>query len=104
MPIETCDHCHCDVVWSWTEAFDKFGFCDGDGLVMTEEVAYALRDRGYRVETRQWGLHNTVISSIRRGTVELIPHGEISFGYSDPRDYLPGEIFAILDDTLPDAS
>ena len=27
------------VEWCWSEAFDKFGFNDGDGLNFTDEVA-----------------------------------------------------------------
>lgn len=44
----TCGQAH---NWSWEEAFDKFGFGDGDDLVMTEKVAEALRKNGYEVRT-----------------------------------------------------
>ena len=27
------------IYWEWEDAFDKFGFEDGDGLVMTHKVA-----------------------------------------------------------------
>ena len=37
------------IIWSWEEAFDKFGFEDGDGLVMTDVVAAVLQDAGYSV-------------------------------------------------------
>ena len=32
--------------WTWEEAFDKFGFNDGDGLVMTYEVADFIGELG----------------------------------------------------------
>src|SRR5690606_11796613 len=57
----TCGHTH---HWSWEEAFDKFGFGDGDDLVMTEAVADALRRHGYAVTVTQWGMHNAIITEI----------------------------------------
>ena len=30
------------IEWSWEEAFSKWGFNDGDGIVMTDEVAQAM--------------------------------------------------------------
>lgn len=38
------------ITWSWTEAFDKFGFDDGDGLVMTWHVADVLNAAGFQVD------------------------------------------------------
>lgn len=103
MPIETCECCGRDVDWTWEEAFEKFGFNDGDGLVMTHTVAAVLRDAGTTVEISQWGLHNTVIVSIlcpKRG--ELMPkcHPAITIGYDNPRSYLPVDIVDLLDDAL----
>ena len=50
MTFSTCPKCLSTIDWSWEEAFDKFGFGDGDGLVMTDTVAAALRRA--RVHTR----------------------------------------------------
>ena len=82
--------------WTWAEAFDKFGFGDGDGLVMTSAVADILIAAGYAVETAHWGLHNVIITSIKRDGVEQIPAGT-KIGYDDPRGYLPADIAILLD-------
>ncbi len=102
MPISVCDHCGGDLAWSWSEAFEKFGFNDGDGQVETETVADVLRNAGFEVVTEGWGLHNIVIVSIRRSGREMIPMDAIRFGYDDPRDYLPKSIVEFLDRELPD--
>ena len=85
------------ITWSWEEAFDKFGFEDGDGAVMTDVVVAVLRDAGYSVTAEPWGSHNITISSIQDASgAELIPT-DIQFGYDDPRDYLPDAIIKLLD-------
>ena len=101
MSITTCPTCDGDLHWDWAEAFDKFGFGDGDGLVMTESVAEVLQDAGYTVELVEWGLHNTIINSIKRDEAEKIPD-TATVGYDDPRDYLPEDIIALLDERLGD--
>ena len=83
--------------WSWEEAFDKFGFGDGDGLVMTDVVVAVLRDAGYCAASEPWGSHNITIFSIEDASgIELIPT-DINLGYDDPRDYLPDAIIKLLD-------
>jgi hypothetical protein len=96
MSITVCPECCNETHWEWDEAFDKFGFNDGDGLVMTEHVAEALRAYGYAVTIEPWGVHNVVINSIKRHKKELIP-ASCNLGYDDPRDYLPKRIVKILD-------
>lgn len=102
MSMTTCPNCGTTCHWHWEEAFSKFGFGDGDGLVMTEYVAAALRQAGYAVITEPWGCHNVTIASIEGDGAELIPFDDINFGYDDPRDYLPAAIIAILDAAFPD--
>ena len=102
MPIDECDHCGSDYRWSWTEAFDKFGFMDGDGQVETRQVEDVLTEAGYEVTVLDWGFHNTIITSIKRDGIEQIPHDRIRLGYDDAREYLPCEIVALLDLHLPD--
>lgn len=103
MPISQCECCGSDYTWSWEEAFDKFGFNDGDSQIETETVANVLRDAGYETATEGWGLHNIVIVSIRRDDVELIPNHEVvHFGYASPRNYLPAEVVELLDRELHD--
>ena len=99
--VETiCCNCGGTYQWNWEEAFDKFGFNDGDGQVETETVATALEDAGYEVTLNQYGLHNLVITSIKKGNTELIGKS-VDLGYDDPCTYLPKEIIALLDHLLP---
>ncbi len=94
-----CESCGARHAWRWEEAFDKFGFGDGDGLVMTDHVADVLRKAGYAVTTEHWGFHNVIITSIALGVVEQIPDG-VRLGYDDPRSYLPAALVVILDNKL----
>jgi hypothetical protein len=96
-----CESCGARHDWTWEEAFQKFGFGDGDGLVMTDSVAGVLIDAGYAVESQQWGLHNVIITSIKLDGVEQIPEGT-TLGYDDPRGYLPAAIVALLDAKVTD--
>ena len=90
-----------DVIdWAWEEAFDKFGFGDGDGLVMTWDVAAALEHAGYTVECDEWGMHNTVIVSIKKDDKELISKSA-DLAYDDPRQNLPADIVQLLDNQFP---
>lgn len=101
MSITLCPTCGEPSSWSWNEAFDKFGFGDGDGLVMTETVADALRKHGLTVIVEPWGSHNVTITSIKtKAGKELIPE-DIQYGYDDPRDYLPKRIVKLLDEAFP---
>lgn len=103
MPISDCDHCGGDYHWKWEEAFEKFGFMDGDGQVETWNVEAVLAEAGYEVTVEGWGMHNTVITSIKKDGKELIPRDDpnVTFGYDDPRDYLPEDIVSLLDRELP---
>ena len=49
MPVTKCPQCGGAYPWSWEDAFEKFGFGDGEGVVMTEVVADVLRTAGYTV-------------------------------------------------------
>lgn len=102
--ISHCDTCGSQVVWSWTEAFEKFGFGDGDGLIETWQVEDVLTAAGYEVNVEGWGFHNTVIVSIKKDGTEQIPYDRpgFTFGYDDPRSYLPPEIVTLLDEHFPD--
>lgn len=101
MSITHCPTCCQETNWSRTEAFDKFGFEDGDGIVMTQRVAETLSNAGYEVSHAPWGIHNIIITSIRRDGVELIPE-HTNLGYDDPLDYLPNDIISLLNDAYPD--
>lgn len=102
MPVNICENCGGEYSWKWEEAFDKFGFSDGDGQVETHSVTYILEMAGYDTDTIQWGMHNCVIVSIKKDGKELMPKDDDSFivGYDDPRSYLPEEIIQLLDKEL----
>ena len=89
--------------YHWNEAFFKFGFDDGDGEVKTHLVVRALENAGYRVKYSRWSPHNTLIYSIERDGIELMPmnnpHKRI--GYDNPREYLPEDILTLLDEEFP---
>ncbi len=103
MACTECNTCGGTLHWDWTEAFAKFGFGDGDGQVETYEVEDVLIDAGYKVEVDSWGLHNTVITSIKKNGQELIPYDkpDYVFGYSDPRLHFPTALIDLLDELLP---
>ena len=103
MPITECDNCGGAYEWRWEEAFEKFGFNDGDGQVETWQVESVLVEAGYTVKVIEWGLHNTIIQSIKKDGFEYMPlECELNFtvGYDDPRDYLPTQIVQLLDEKL----
>lgn len=101
MTRTTCPLCCNYTTWRWEEAFKKCGFDSGDGVVMTEHVADALRKRNYIVHATAWGRHNVVIISIKKGKKELIP-SDCEWGYDNPRTYLPKRIVQLLDKTFTD--
>jgi len=101
MSITKCPQCTHRCFWSWEEAFYKFGFDDGDGIVMTHVVVEFLRKAGYAVTAKQWGWHNVIITSIRRKGVKQIPD-DAKLGYDEPRAYLPKEIIELLDAAFPE--
>ena len=91
--------------WDWEDAFDKFGFDDGDGDNYTGDVELALQDAGFETDSIQFGLHNLVIHRIARDGIEYIRKADRGFalGYDCPRSYLPAEIVALLDKAFPKA-
>jgi hypothetical protein len=96
MSITTCGHCGAIHHWKWEEAFEKFGFDDGDGIIMTDTVVATLEAAGYAVNAEPWGMHNVIITSIKRKGRELIP-AKAKVGYDDPRKYLPKAVIKVLD-------
>ncbi len=83
----------------WEQAFNKFGYGDGEYL-LTHPVVDSLEIQGYEVRTYQWSFHNEIIESIKKDGRELMPDNGSGFnvGYDDPRDYLPGDLIEYLDD------
>ena len=94
------------VLWEWEEAFDKFGFDDGDGMVFTGLVATFIDSLGYESEFAG-GMHNSYFKSIKdksgKELLSVMPNGdEIDVGYDDPRQYLPESLVQKLDEHFND--
>lgn len=100
MPKTTCPCCGGVNAWTWEEAFEKFGFQDGDGDIQTPLVAHMLKRAGYEIAHARWGIHNDLITSVKRRGLECIP-ATVRIGYDDPRGYLPKAIVNLLDAKLP---
>jgi hypothetical protein len=83
--------------WTWEEAFEKRGFNDGDGEVHTEAVQEIIEEAGYVVVRERWGVHNIVITSIKKIGDELMPGH-----WDDPREFLPDELVELLDKAFPE--
>lgn len=90
-------------MWDWSEAFYKFGFDDGEGNVHTPLVAATLECAGYQVKYSRWSPHNTIIYSIQKNGVEIMPvcKHKYRIGYDHARTYLPDDIIKLLDEAFP---
>ena len=82
--------------WGWEEAFDKFGFGDGDAMIMTHHVEGAIEGLGYTVWSDSWGCHNTIITNLSKGGEDFLK--DVRIGYDDPRMYLPDDLVEALDE------
>ena len=89
-----------EIEWDWEEAFDKFGFGDGDGWNGTEIVADFIESLGYGVVGDQWGIHNYMIMELTVGWgpiyISILPD-HISRGYDNPHGYLPRDLVQQLE-------
>jgi len=111
------------VEWEWGDAFDKFGFCDGDGWNGTHIVASSIDALGYNTECDGWGCHNYLIVDIEKDGKSILfdnnqewnaetlkriqaRGGGESYsehiGYADPNLYLPDDILEMLNATFTD--
>jgi hypothetical protein len=88
--------------WALSDAFQKFGFADGNShRNYTYVVRDELEDKGYTVEADSWGSHNYVIMKITDELGNVLYGGDewrLSGYYDDARfvNVLPARICAIL--------
>jgi len=113
------------ITWEWEEAFNKFGFGDGDSWNGTHEVEGEIESLGYECVTDSWGVHNWMIFDIKKdGKSILFPDKNDTgvdlddwlpeveqrikdrcatrtdfepLGYEPARNYLPNDIIEHLD-------
>jgi hypothetical protein len=85
-----------EIEWEWEEAFDKFGFGDGDGWNGTDIVADFIESLGYNAERDYWGIHNYMIFDIKLKD-ESIYTKDVDKGYDNPHDYLPRNLVRELE-------
>jgi hypothetical protein len=76
------------ITWQWEEAFDKFGFGDGDGWNGTHEVEGEIESLGYTCETESWGCHNYMIFDIKKDGKSILFPEKNDTGV-DLDDWLP---------------
>ena len=91
------------IYWQWEEAFDKFGFGDGDGANFTHEVEDFLQGLGWDAVPDCWGIHNYMIMELTGPNGEK-PMADCNVGYDCPRTYLPKELIEKLDEEFPPLS
>lgn len=103
MVCTICGNCGGEYRWDWTDAFNKFGFNSGMGQIETPAVAQVLEEAGFVVYVGGPNVHNSIIVSIRKEGKEFIPfeNPKYRFGYDNPREFFPQEIFFLLDAKFP---
>lgn len=88
------------IEWEWEEAFDKFGFGDGDGWNGTDIVGDFIESLGYGVVCDQWGIHNYMIMDLTVWCgpilISIIPE-HVNIGYDNPHKYLSGNLVRELE-------
>lgn len=98
------------IEWEWSEAFDKFGFGDGDGWNGTQLVMDVLMGAGYKVEAEGWGMHNYTIMElispdgtpiVDYNASPAVPASPVEYGCDDARTWLPAEVVELLDKAFP---
>jgi hypothetical protein len=83
---------------SWEDSFGRLHEgCESDGSPcdLTNEVVCFLSGLGYETTCDWWGWHK-FISGLALGGRDLL--ADIEVGYDDPREYLPAELIAALDE------
>jgi hypothetical protein len=88
------------VYWFWQDGFDRHGYGDGDGPIMTDTVVEVLKRAGYAPTVYRDGMHNEYIYQMTGpDAVELVdlekPYG------AEPETYLPQAVRDLLDAAFP---
>ena len=88
------------IEFDWREAFDKFGFHDGDSWNGTDLVSDFLEEQfNVKTECDSWGCHNYMIMAVKdQDGKNLIPEENFSHGYDEPDEWMPKEWVEALDE------
>ncbi len=91
------------LTWTWEEAFQKFGFNDGNNS-QTFRVQKVLEAAGYGCDEASGGWHNNVICGLSKemGAVWAEETCEDVDDDAKLRASLPPEVVALLDTAFPD--
>ncbi len=82
------------IEWNWEEAFNKFGFGDGDDWNGTHIIFDFMEGLGFKnIEPDTWGMHNYMIFSMKDKKGKKYEFD----GYEDPRKILPRSVVKKLD-------
>ena len=84
--------------WEWEDAFQKFGFGDGDCPCHTQDIIGLLEGTGWECSYVD-GIHNQHIFEMVRGDIKI----EFD-GYEDNsviRNRLPADVVTALDKEFP---
>lgn len=92
-----------ETIWYWDEAFNKFGFGDGDGLNFTDDVAMFIHRLGYECVCETWGMHNYMIMDIKKDGISIIPE-DVNVGYDDPKCWMHKDLYEALEKEFGEAS
>lgn len=86
---------------NWADAFNKYGYDEGDGVVHTQRIVEFLESKGYQAEYEPWGHYNTLIVELIDPNGKLVirvGEGKYQLGFDDPHRYLPAKLIEMLDE------
>ena len=81
---------------NWTDAFNKFGFDNGN-RTQTDEVGGYIESLDMEVAFWDYEYYNSVIAHIYHPALKQIVPQRARPGFSNPRDWLPPWLLELLD-------
>lgn len=98
MPLHTCANCGAPKTWNWEDAFLSYGFDNGANSKTTTVVS-TLEANGYTTALATYADNEFIENITKDGVEQISQHDWI--GETDPRDFLPADIIALLDHKHP---